>query len=234
MLNPIGRKTCHYTLLKRPPTLPSRRLAFSGYLMAMCIQQHQCPRLSGFPFGIHASRSVHQDIVLKLLCAVSFPCCIVSQRVVMLYNRLEPNAAMTDSSQPSDNSSVKDRLKKLLDEISVFIDDASEQDHQRLLNTLKESAQGERRKHTRKACSIKVTLDEVFKNLISDISAGGVFIKTSAPLCYGEEVTLVFSLPNQNIPVEITGNVVRVSSEGVGVEFKKPLDSDMKKTVESL
>jgi len=128
---------------------------------------------------------------------------------------------MTDFVHQADESSVTARLKELLRDISPFIDNASEDQKQRLLSVLEESLPIDRRRDTRKPCSIAVTCAtyRVFTDFIKNISPGGAFIETSAPCLPGEHLTMMFSLPDQEEPVKITGKIVWRAPEGVGVKF---------------
>ena len=143
---------------------------------------------------------------------------------------------MTDSSQKSDGSSVRTQLKELLQDMLTSIDYASEDQQRNLLNWLQKWQKGDRRKYTRRACSIPVKLGrwQAVTEYIKNICMGGAFIKTSAPLSGGEQVTLIISLPNQKSSVKIKGRVAWNSSEGVGVEFTEALSKELKKVIESL
>jgi len=143
---------------------------------------------------------------------------------------------MTDSPKQPDEQMVRASLKQLLESISLAIDDASVDEQQRLLKSLRAWESGDRRTHARRACSIPVRVGalRVYTEYIRSISAGGVFIRTYVPFSPGEQLTLLFSLPNQNGPVKITGHVAWNSSEGVGVEFAQPLNKNLKNIVESL
>jgi Tfp pilus assembly protein PilZ len=67
------------------------------------------------------------------------------------------------------------------------------------------------------ACKTK---DFDFKASIDDLSSGGVFINTRRHLSAGQEIAMIFSFPKVKNPILATGEIVRVSGEGVGVEFK--------------
>ena len=142
---------------------------------------------------------------------------------------------MTDSNQQDDESSIKDSLKELLEDISIYIDQASDKEHHRLLSSLQELLQSDRRQHPRKPCSIPVTLASwrVFTELIKNISAGGVFVETSEPFSTGEAVSLMFSIPNHEEQVKITGRIAWRTPGGVGVEFTGG-SKDLKETIASL
>lgn len=81
----------------------------------------------------------------------------------------------------------------------------------------------ERRSYIRKSCSIPVsfaTYDRVYENTIKNISQKGVFIETQRPLFVGEELVMTFSIAGFDKPLKITGEIVQVNRNGIGVEFK--------------
>jgi Tfp pilus assembly protein PilZ len=62
--------------------------------------------------------------------------------------------------------------------------------------------------------------DRVYKDYIADISADGMFIETRMPFSVGQDVSLSFAFPNYQKHIKITGEVVRISPQGIGVKFK--------------
>ncbi len=63
------------------------------------------------------------------------------------------------------------------------------------------------------------TADSVFNEYIQDLSSGGAFIQTDKTLTIGQEIAMTISLPNSRKELKATGEIVRVSPKGVGVEF---------------
>jgi Tfp pilus assembly protein PilZ len=63
------------------------------------------------------------------------------------------------------------------------------------------------------------TADSVFNEYIQDLSSGGAFIQTDKTLAIGQEIAMTISLPNSRKELKATGEIVRVSPKGVGVEF---------------
>jgi uncharacterized protein (TIGR02266 family) len=125
---------------------------------------------------------------------------------------------MAASEQDMAKGSVTARL---IDLISKLPADAQEV----LLAKLEEKLGIYSRKHTRKEFTAEVdfsTEDQAYKELIKDISPGGLFIETRAPLAVGQEITLLLSFPDQERPMKILGEVVRATEEGIGVKFKHP------------
>ena len=141
---------------------------------------------------------------------------------------------MTDSAQQPDSSSVTAQLKELVKDISKFIEHASEDQQEtllellgdwRILSLLETSKLADQRQYSRKPCSMAVncaTQDRVFKDFIRNISTGGAFIETRAPLSVGQEVTVTFLSPNDKEPIKVSGEIVRCDSQGIALKFKTP------------
>ena len=95
---------------------------------------------------------------------------------------------MTDSIQQSEKaSSLTGRFKKLLTDVAPLINNASEDQKRKLLSVLDDLRKSDRRKHSRKPCSITVnysTRGDSFKGLMKDISAGGMFILSVSKLTW--------------------------------------------------
>ena len=64
------------------------------------------------------------------------------------------------------------------------------------------------------------TMDAVFKATVQDVSSAGVFVKTSRKLKFGQEIALTFTFPQTGQTIKATGEIVRITHEGVGVEIK--------------
>ncbi len=64
------------------------------------------------------------------------------------------------------------------------------------------------------------TIDAVFSVSVQDISPSGAFIYTNRKLDMGQEIALTIQLPNAEEFLRATGEVVRISSQGIGVAFK--------------
>ena len=84
----------------------------------------------------------------------------------------------------------------------------------------------ERREAKRKIFSLPLPkaqcqiIDAYFKASIVNCSSNGAFIKSLRPLSVEQEIAITFSFPvSKNIRM-VTGEVARVSDEGVGVVFK--------------
>ena len=136
---------------------------------------------------------------------------------------------MTTFEIQSNESRITARLIEL-------IKNMSEDEQRTLLKDLEEKPFEGRRKHVRKPFLMAVdysTQDHVYKDFIQDISTGGVFIQTHMPFTIGQEVSLTFPLPNYQKHIKVTGEVVRSTTQGVGVKFKMA-DQDQTAMITSL
>ena len=136
---------------------------------------------------------------------------------------------MSASGKKSNESSVLDRLYKL-------IKDMSEEEQLNLLKELEERLFKDKREHKRKPFFMVVdysTHDRAYKDYIQNIGTGGVFIETRTPLSVGQVISLSFPLPDYQKYIKITGEVVRVSPQGIGVKFRM-VDQDQEAMIKSL
>ena len=117
-----------------------------------------------------------------------------------------------------------------------LIKNMPEDEQRTLLKDLEEKPFEGRRKYVRKPFLMAVDYsmkDHVYKDFIQDISAGGVFIETHMPFTVGQEVSLTFPLPNYQKHIKVVGEVVRSTTQGVGVKFKMA-DQDQEAIITSL
>jgi len=123
---------------------------------------------------------------------------------------------MTTFMDQSNQSSLTARLLELIKTLS-------EDEQTSLLRELEEKISRGKREHERKPFFMVVdysTDDRIFKDYIQNISAGGVFIETHMPFAEGQELSLSFPLPNYRKYIKISGEIVRASPQGIGVQFK--------------
>ena len=64
------------------------------------------------------------------------------------------------------------------------------------------------------------TRDSAFIAPICDISSDGAFIKTTRKFSVGQEVAMTITFPSTGESRMVTGEIVRVSPEGIGINFK--------------
>jgi len=124
---------------------------------------------------------------------------------------------MTDSVEQSNDSQVTAQLIALINQMSPARQRA-------LLGLVEDWQHTRRREHNREPCFLAVdygTRDGVFKDFITNMSAGGVFIETRMPFAVGREITLTFSSSNYEDPIKITGKIAWGGPRGIGVKFSE-------------
>jgi len=85
-----------------------------------------------------------------------------------------------------------------------------------------------RQEHPRRTAYIiaEYTINEgTHRDVIKNIGAGGLFIKTSRKVSLGQNIALEFPLLQFDKIIKITGQVIRRDHDGFAVEFDDPLDA---------
>jgi len=104
-----------------------------------------------------------------------------------------------------------------------LIDDMSDEEMRQLLKELEARRNKEQRKYSRKdfLTIIDYTVeDRHYRDFIQDISASGVFIKTSQTFSVGQPILMTFMSPDNQKPFRINGEIIRTHEDGIGVKFK--------------
>ncbi len=63
--------------------------------------------------------------------------------------------------------------------------------------------------------------DQSYSGISQDISAGGMFIQTPDAFSVGQSIILSIPLANKQKKIKVPAQIVRVTPEGIGVEFLK-------------
>ena len=136
---------------------------------------------------------------------------------------------MTSLKKISGNSHVTSRLVDLITEMPLG-------EQQAFLKELEKKISKFKREHHRKPIRAAVeyaTQESVYRSFVQNISVGGAFIETRIPIRVGQDISLNFVLPtNPQKHIKINGQIVRVSPQGVGVEFKA-LNKEQKMLIKS-
>jgi hypothetical protein len=120
-------------------------------------------------------------------------------------------------------------IKEVYNKILTIIASLSESQMRNLLKSLvnwQRSKFDEKRKYPRKKtfvwteCSASTRF---FTDFIQNLSVSGLFIETQLPFFVGEALSMTFSLPGADAPFKITGKIVRIDSNGIGVQFDELL-----------
>ncbi len=122
---------------------------------------------------------------------------------------------MTASKKQFNDSSVVDAVE--------FITDMCKETERTDLKTSGKTVSEGKRKDRRQTLLTVVDYTmqgNAYRDFIHNISTGGVFIETSMSFSVGQELSLTFTLPSYRKHVKITGEIVRISPQGIGVRFK--------------
>jgi len=140
-------------------------------------------------------------------------------------NRLNPKEINARIFEIVSNMS-EDENRKFL---SILISKIPEEKGRELLAKLEgwvQSKDDDLRENPREYSSVLVEIlsDGVsFTDFIQDISNGGVFIKTNGKFYAHQQITMAFSLPKSKKDITVSGKVVWVDSQGIGVKFDEVL-----------
>lgn len=63
-----------------------------------------------------------------------------------------------------------------------------------------------------------------FRDIIKNIAAGGLFVRTSRRIAVGQPITLQFPLFNFEQTIQVTGTVSRITQLGFAVTFDEQID----------
>jgi hypothetical protein len=119
--------------------------------------------------------------------------------------------------------------EEVYNKILTIIASLSESQMRNLLKSLvnwQQSKFDEKRKHPRKKTFVwtECSADtRFFTDFIQNLSVSGLFIETQLPFFVGEKLSMTFSLPGADDPIKITGKIVRIDSNGIGVQFDEVL-----------
>ena len=133
---------------------------------------------------------------------------------------------MADLNDGFNKSEVTSRLFALIGKMS-------DEERQGLLNEIETRPFIKKRRYHRKPYFSVVDYnaqDYTFADFIQNIAAEGIFISTSTPFSFGQEVSLAFPLPVSQEHINIPGEIVRIEEEGIGVKFKT-LDQELKRKI---
>jgi Tfp pilus assembly protein PilZ len=119
-------------------------------------------------------------------------------------------------------------------DISQHIDQASESQLENILTVLEDLCATQRDRQPRKPSSVQVTINHDHTAVVRDISASGVFVRTTESFFVGQQITLEFPFPSPEKPVRMTAKVVWGSPLGFGVQFTSPPTEELRKMIEFL
>jgi len=118
---------------------------------------------------------------------------------------------------------IKHGRNEVRDFIFETINSMSDEEMRQLFTKLEARQHKEQRKYSRKDFLMIADYtvgDRYYRDFIQDISASGVFIKTSQKFSVGQPILMTFMSPDNQRPFRINGEIIRTQGDGVGVKFK--------------
>ena len=115
---------------------------------------------------------------------------------------------------------------KDLSSLIISISEAKRRELLKELTNWYHSKHVELREFPRRPFSIPVELSTngfTYMCFIQNISNGGVFIHTDFSINIDQQITMTFSLSKAEEDITVSGKVVRVDSQGIGVQFDELL-----------
>ncbi len=137
---------------------------------------------------------------------------------------------MDDSRKQSNKPNISVITTRLVDLILKM----SAKERQTLLNELEEKYKKGNREFSRKDYKKEVDFvlnERMFRGLIQNLSASGMFIETGDSFSEGQRITLTFQLPEPGEHIKVSGKIVRLIPDiGFGVKFNKVIAVSPQKT----
>jgi len=126
---------------------------------------------------------------------------------------------MENESRHHNGLSLTERVKSLVDNLP-------EEKKELLLNLLLEWQQKEQRDDPRIPCLVAVDYydqNRIYRDFIQDLSRGGIFIETKESFEQGQKISLTFTLPSSQSHFKTSGEIVRTTQTGIGIQFANKL-----------
>lgn len=114
--------------------------------------------------------------------------------------------------------------RELVDELIERIARLDTEQQKELLQLVKQWQAGQQRRYERFEQQVDIGVGyqgRMARGRAKDLSAGGIYIVVDADFAPTETVDLVFSLPGAERPFKLKGRVVRLSRDGIAVEFEQ-------------
>ena len=132
---------------------------------------------------------------------------------------------MAEPKQQKSQTDVTFRLFELITDLTF-------EEQVGMLEELEKKQTRHTRRHKRRETNLTVyyaTHDRAYRDTIQNISPTGVFIETREPFNVGQEILLNFTPARNADPIKVRGKVVRITDDGIGVKFVRPVAKDHSK-----
>jgi Tfp pilus assembly protein PilZ len=145
------------------------------------------------------------------------------RRSFQTHDLIENHTFILGEEKNIENNHQELGIKEVRSFLFAIIDSMSEEEIRQLLKDLEARQTKERRHFDRKDFSTIIDYnvgDRYYRDFIQDISASGVFIKTSQKFSVGQPILMTFMSPDNQKPFRISGGIIRTQDDGIGVAFK--------------
>ena len=112
---------------------------------------------------------------------------------------------------------------KILDEILKRVHNLNYDQQKKVLKDLQSLQEGEKRRYQRLSTNVDVDAlvgDRVIQSNTRDLSASGVYIRTTEKFETEKGVRVVFAIPSHDTPFKIEGKIARTEQHGIAIKFE--------------
>lgn len=112
---------------------------------------------------------------------------------------------------------------KMSDEIIKMVHNLTYDQQKKVWMDLQSLQEGEKRRYQRRMINADIDAvvgDRIIQSDTRDISASGVYIRTTQNLEPGKGAQVVFMIPNHKTPLKLKGKLIRTEASGIVIKFK--------------
>ena len=112
---------------------------------------------------------------------------------------------------------------KMLDEIINRVRKLTFDQQKQVLQNLQSMQEGEKRRYQRLSTGVDVDAvigDRVVQSSTRDLSASGVYIRTTEKFESDRDAKVVFAIPGHDTPFKLKGKIARTEQQGIVIKFE--------------
>jgi hypothetical protein len=136
---------------------------------------------------------------------------------------MKPNGVSKLNYFTVNNKKREEKSMEMLDEIIKRVHHLNYHQQKKVLKDLQSLQEGEKRRYQRRMINTNIDAvvgDRVIQSDTRDISASGVYIRTTAKLKNGKGIQVVFILPSHRTPFKLKGELIRAEQKGIAIKFE--------------
>jgi hypothetical protein len=112
---------------------------------------------------------------------------------------------------------------KILDEIIKRVHNLTQDQQIEVLKNIQSLQEGEKRRYQRLTIDTEIAAvidNSVLQSSTRDLSAGGVYIRTTGKYETDKDARVVFTVPGHGTPFKLEGETARTDQSGVAIKFE--------------